>query len=334
MINQADTDQAGVFQFTGLQPGNYEINVDVPGYTPVQLPVQLSIKPLTGLIITLSPVASPAPHAGGSLVDHDTTDAVGHFLFTGLVSGHYEIVIHLYGFQTVRLPVPLGGASANALIITLTPVAASSPSAGGPPTVSVWELEIPAKARKQLEEGKRSFDAGKMADAASHLEKAIEIYPGYNRSYMVLAAARADQGQFALGDAAIQKSLSPDPQAHSYSDYVLIQEENFAGAEQAFQQSIALLDTNWFARLEYGRLLAHEKRFAGAYPQLALAHQHLPELRLVHRLLYNTLIALNRKQEGLAELDDLLSRFPDDPRAAQVRQMRRNLAASLAQQTH
>lgn len=227
-------------------------------------------------------------HSPGGVVDQDTTEAVGHFLFTGLVSGHYEIVIHLYGYQTVRLPVPLEGASANASIITLARAAASSPSADGPPTVSVRELEIPAKARKQFEEGKRSFDAGKMADAASHLEKAIEIYPGYNQSYMMLAAARADQGQFALADAAIQKSSSLDPQdsrAYSDSGYVLIKEGNFAGAEQAFQKSIGLLDTNWFARLEYGRLLVHEKRFADAYPQLALAHQHLPEVRLVHRLL-------------------------------------------------
>ncbi|HEV2387488.1 MAG TPA: tetratricopeptide repeat protein [Candidatus Acidoferrales bacterium] len=275
--------------------------------------------------------------AHGGVVEQATTDSVGRFAFTGLGSGDYEIVIDALGYRPVRQAVPLAGISANALVLTLAPAAEASRSAGGAAMVSVSELKIPAKARKEYQEGERSFDAGKMADAASHLEKAIQLYPGYNQSYMMLAAALADQGRFPQADTAIQKSLSLDPnnsRAYSYSGYVFLKEKNIPAAESAFQKAITLLDSNWVAHLEYGRLLFHEKRFTDAYPHLLAAHQNLPEVRIVHLLLYNDLIALNRRQEGLAELDDFLARFPDDPRFAQVRQMRQSLGASLAQQSH
>lgn len=271
MINQADTDQAGVFQFTGLQPGNYEINVDVPGYTPVQLPVQLSITPLTGLIITLSPVASPVPHAGGSN------------------------------------------------------------------TISIEQLKIPERAREEFLKGIQSLDVGKPADAAAHFEKAVKIYPSYSQSYRFLAAADADLGRFPQAKEAIQKSFSLDrdnPHTYAYLGYVYLMEKDFPQAQQAFQKSISLLDADWFAQLELGRLLLEEKEPANAYPHLLRAHQLRPTLAAVHLELYDDLLMLGRKKDAVAELDDFLTHFPTDPRAAKIRQLRQALSQSLASQTH
>ncbi|HEV2387487.1 MAG TPA: tetratricopeptide repeat protein [Candidatus Acidoferrales bacterium] len=267
MISQADTDQAGVFQFTGLGAGNYEIDVDVAGYTPVHFPVQLSITPVTGLTLTLSPLPTAAPRTGGSS------------------------------------------------------------------TVSVEQLMIPDRARAEFVKGMESLDAGRPADAAVHFENAIKIYPSYSQGYRFLAAANADLGRFAQAKAAIQKSFSLDqnnPHTYAYLGYVYLKEQDLARAQQAFEKSISLLDADWFAHLELGRLLLEAKKPADAYPHLVRAHQLHPALASVHLELYDDLLLLGRKKEAVAELDDFLAHFPNDPRAAKIRQIRQSLDQSLA----
>jgi tetratricopeptide (TPR) repeat protein len=271
MVNQATTDQAGVFQFGGLSPGNYEINVDVPGYIPVHLPVQLSIAPLSGLILTLSPLPPSAPHAAG------------------------------------------------------------------PSVISVEQLKIPDRAREEFARGMQSFDAGRPGDAVAHFEKAVKIYPSYSQSYRFLAAANADLGRFPQAKEAIHKAFAIDQNnAHTYAylGYVYLEEKDLPQARQAFQKSISLLDADWFAQLELGRLLLEEKKPAEAYPHLLRAHQLHPALASVHLELYDDLLLLGRRKDAVAELDDFLAHFPNDPRVAKIRQLRQALSQSLASPSH
>jgi tetratricopeptide (TPR) repeat protein len=273
--------------------------------------------------------------ATGSFVKSVSTDGSGSFSFDGLPLGGYDVVIQVAGFQPLRTPVSARLFPVIGLRLTLT---ANTNARTRPrnlsPTVSVAQLHVPEKAYKALQKGRKLLQAGKPAEAATRLQEAVSIDPDYAWAYMLLAAAYADQRLFPRADDAIHHALRLDrdnPHGYAYFGYVLAKEKKPLKAKQAFEHSIQLLDKDWFAHLELGRLLMEEKHAAAAYPHLVRAHELHPEQAAVHLLLYNDLVLLGRKRKALAELDDFIARFPKNPNVAKIRQTRRQLEKSLEQ---
>jgi tetratricopeptide (TPR) repeat protein len=275
--------------------------------------------------------------AGGT-ISTAITDLSGTFTFSNLMPGNYVITSNVPGYHSLNVPVQIGIGPVEGIYLMLKPIEPSHPvSPNGSPIVSVAELEIPQNARSEFVKGVTSMFAKNYAEAAAHFERATAAYPKYTRAFELLAMTSADLGRFPEADRAVQKALSLAPQsprAYAYLGYVDAKENRAAEAKAAFEKSIQLRDNYWFPHLELGRLLLSQKDPAAAYPHLRRAQELHPQGPSVHILLYNDLLQLGRNEEALAELDEFLTHFPNDPQAARARQMRADLEKSIAVQSH
>ena len=274
------------------------------------------------------------PENSGGMPESATTDSGGYFSFAGkFVSGTWVILVDAPGFQTIRRPVVVPSHTIEAdFALQRLPSAAGSHRGA---VVSVESLEVPRKARTQYERGVHFMEEGKYAQAAGSFRKAIHIYPNYAAGFRHLAAVYANQGRFPMADQAIQHALRTGKcgaENLAYQGYVYVKEKQLDKAGHAFEKSIAISKDNWVAQLGLGGLLYKQRNYQDAYSHLVIAHRLHPQVRSVHLLLYNDLILLGKRKEALAELDDILARFPNDPEAAKLRKIRPALASSLSKE--
>lgn len=272
----------------------------------------------------------------GTIVQTAHTDDSGHFSFHGVPPGDYVIVVRVPGYHTVKRFVSVGSDNVRGLELLLSPVKFGGTSgetrSNGSSVVSVRQLQIPAKARKEFRKGNKSRARGKIEEAIKHWQKSIEIYPKYAESYMQLSRVYANRGDFDRATTAAERAVEIDGNsaaAYSYLGFAYLKEKEFPKAESAFQNAVRLSDSDWFSQFWLGELLLKQKNPKGAYPHLLRASTLNPGMRDVFVLLYDDLLKLGRRKEALAELDDFLARFPNDPLAKKARVERNHLARSL-----
>jgi tetratricopeptide (TPR) repeat protein len=271
----------------------------------------------------------------------ESTNSSGEFSFTGIRPGRYTVMVWQAGYRTVIEVVEARGrlaGAANTLVLTLVPEGKpGAPARAAGATISVEELKIPEKARREYREGVASLTAGKQAEAASHFERAVKLYPRYAEGYIRLGLVHAEQSQFPRAKREIGKAIQLDPKnpdGYAALGFVHRKAGERAEAAAALRQAIALRESDWFAQMELGALLLEEKKPAEALPHLLRAHQLHPQLASIHLLLYNALIFLDRGRAALAELDEFLAHFPNDPDAVRLRQVRAGLARAVSEANH
>jgi tetratricopeptide (TPR) repeat protein len=268
----------------------------------------------------------------------EPTNSSGEFSFTGIRPGTYTVMVWRAGYRTATRFVEARGrlaGAANTLVLTL--VAEAKPGVAAESTISVQELRIPEKAQREYREGVASMAAGKRAEAASHFERAVKLYPRYAEGYIRLGLVHAEQSQYPRAKREIEKGIQLDPKnpdGYASLGYVYREAGQPAEAGTALRQAIALRESHWFAQMELGELLLEEKKPAQALPHLLRAHQLHPQLASIHLELYNALIFLDRGRAALAELDEFLAHFPNDPDAARLRQVRAGLARAVSEAPH
>jgi tetratricopeptide (TPR) repeat protein len=262
-------------------------------------------------------------------VRRTTTDPSGYYAFLNLKTGDYQynVEINKAGYMPVRERVISCDMAPVSLFVTLIPFhegSASGDSARGP--------AIPKKAQAEYQEGLSAMNHGKTAQAAAHFSKAVGICPVYFDSYLKLAATEADQHHFAQAQKMIDRALQLNRHsslAYAYLGYVRMRQGKSGEARKQFLHAIRLSPSDWFAHLELGRILLRDKQAKAAFPHLTIAHQIHPQLPSVHLLYYDDLILLNKKSAALAELNDILARFPKAPEAPRLRQVRGALQAAI-----
>jgi len=280
----------------------------------------------------------PAPSVMVSLVSLDNgsvrrtrTDPTGFYDFLDLRTGdyQYDIVVQEQGYMQVRERVITCDMAPVSLFVTLIPA-----RLGANGEASSNQPEIPAKAQAEYKKGISALGGGKTDQAAAHFSKAVGICPFYFDSYLQLSAAEADQHQFAEAQKMIDRALrlnKNSSSAYAYLGYLRLREGKTAEAKKQFGHAIGLRASDWFAQLELGRILLGEKQAKAAYLHLVAAHQLHPELPSAHLLFYDDLIMLDKKPAALAEMNDILARFPNSPEAARLRRVRGALEAAASQ---
>lgn len=265
------------------------------------------------------------------------TDGSGHFMVAGVPPGNYSVDVRAAGYAPSFQSLVVGSFPVVGLRFVLSPARGASrgtPKGKKSYTVSVRQLKIPEKARKEYAKGVQSKARGKIDDAIRHWEKSIRIYPPFAESYMQLSQVYADRGEFdpALADA--KRAIKIDGkngEAYTYLGYVYLKEKDLGNAEKAFASAVQLSDTEWFAQFWLGRLLLSRNKVQRAYPHLLRANQLKPDKPAPYLLLYNDLVKLGRREDALAEIDAFLARFPQNPMAPKAREKREALAKGLGE---
>lgn len=275
----------------------------------------------------------------GGLPQHTFTDNFGRFFFDHVPIGSYVILISVQGYAPVRRPIKVVAADpVIGLSITLKPRSTrhdDNVSANGSGIVSVRQLHVPGKARKEYRKGLKSAARGKTEDAIKHWKKSIQIFPQYADAYVQLSKTYILRSDFARATEAANRAIGIDGRnagAYASLGYIYAREKDFTKAENAFANAVRLSESNWFSQYCLGRLMLGGKDAKGAYPHLLRASQLRPQNPNVEIALYNDLVKLGRAREALAKLDDFLTRFPNSPLAASAREKRKDLVKALTEE--
>jgi len=277
----------------------------------------------------------------GSLAMTAFTNSAGRFTLEGVPQGTYSLVIRAPGYETGNWSIEVGYNPTLNLVLTLTPISfgqrREEAFAKGSETVSVRQLRIPDRARKEFRKGVESASHGQTDEAIKHWEKSIQIYPQFAESYMELSKVYAIRGDFDHATDAAKRAIDIDGKdgtPYAYLGFAYLKAKDFPKAKDAFQNSVRLSDSNWFSQFWLGDLLLKQKNFEDAYPHLLRASQLNPEEPEVYLVLYNDLVLLDRREEALAKIDEFLTRFPKNPVAEKAREKRDALAKDLGQEKH
>ena len=257
----------------------------------------------------------------------------GDFVFPHVSAGNYVIVVDQMGYKPVRIPLQITMGPLSGLLVELEPEqddAAEVPGAA----VSLRQLQVPKKARKEFQEGLEAQSRHQTEQSAAHFRRAIELYPDFDDAYIQLALLHLQQGAYGEAQRVAEAALSvndKNPQAYALEGVACRWQGNDLQAQKALEHSLQLDERSWFAHLELGRVYLRQRQLEAGYQHISRAHALNPGVPSVHLSFYNTLLLRHKTREALAELDEFLRLFPDHHLAAKVRERRQSLTDSLAQ---
>lgn len=191
-----------------------------------------------------------------------------------------------------------------------------APVPGG--IVSVDQLMIPKAALKEIDAYRRTFAAGKLAESAKHLEKALEIYPNlpaahYNLGLCYAKLREYDKAAGAFQSAAEGNARLVEPWVNLGSVYFL--QKRYPDGEAAARRALDLDPTNATARYLLGRMLALQgQNGQETVDLLTKSKEGFPMARLT---LASVLLKRNQVPEAITELREYLN-VPGAPEKEKV----------------
>jgi lipopolysaccharide biosynthesis regulator YciM len=172
------------------------------------------------------------------------SDSIGMTSFAGLRPGNYRIRVSGVGYEETTTNV----FSISSAQRTHTEHVAVRPktgdaSPGSPtPTVAAVDLNVPEKARDQLERGDKAAARGDWALALKQYQKALETYPRYARAYNNMGVVHMRSGDTPRGREAFEKAISiNDNYTSAYVNLARVMqlENKLPEAEAVLQKALA-----------------------------------------------------------------------------------------------
>lgn len=263
--------------------------------------------------------------SGGSLVGFTFTDNGGEFEFQRLPRAVYIVEVAHEGYDVVRARVDLYlGSRRDTTILLKQQNQPTSKPAGK--AVSVRELKIPAKARKAFAQGIRELHEKRRPERSlPHFRQAIELYADYDEAYVQMGLAHLQQQEFDEAQQVLETAIAVYPQngrALMALGTVYNRQREAEQAVQVLQRAIKLNPHAWQAHYELAKAYLQLRKIEEGYQHAHRAHALHSELPSIHLLVYNLCIARRDYAAALAELDEFLELYPDNPLSPRVRKQR------------
>jgi len=273
------------------------------------------------LLVTLMQGSSSTP------VEKTYTNDAGKADLWNIPQGTYHVIVSGDGIQTTDsglFEVDSRQVS-QSQYVTVRQIEAADAKAGGSKagSVSASDLNVPMKARKELEKANEAMARQDWSKAAELLNKAIAIYPQYVGAYNNLGVVYSRLNDIAHEQQALEKAMSLDehfaPACENLAKLYLRQKD-FSHAETLLGKALSvdpnngqnltlLADTQYMER-HYDAAIATAQRAHG------LPNEH-PSI--VHYIAAKAYEQENRQAEALAEFQAFLKEEPKGPRADHVR---------------
>jgi tetratricopeptide (TPR) repeat protein len=147
------------------------------------------------------------------------SDSQGLFRFKKVTPGLYSVMVKCPNTPEVNRFVDVTKSFADSkgrvhFTIALPPAERSSMDiAGASYVVSVRELKIPGKARKQYQKALKALNNGDGVTAHEHLERAVELAPGFVAAWNHLGVLEGQQGHMSKAEQYFRQALRHDSQS-------------------------------------------------------------------------------------------------------------------------
>jgi tetratricopeptide (TPR) repeat protein len=150
--------------------------------------------------------------------------------------------------------------------------------------ISVHDLTVPAKAAKEMERAMKAFKADDFRSAAEHLQKALQIAPGFVQAHNNLGATYIRLNEYESAIVQLQEAVELAPNLrdpyHNLGIALLLL-GRLPEAEVAARRALDIGPQDSSARFTLGRILATEdKNTPEALHLLSESARDIPEARL------------------------------------------------------
>ncbi len=258
------------------------------------------------------------------------SESDGRFRFARVPAGTYTLVVETAARGDLVQTIELTSGTVDAkgrLDIVLTIASGRLESDGARSTgatISTSVLSIPERARKEYEEADRCLARQDSPCAVSHLRRAVEIAPRYTAAWNHLGTLAYQAREFPDAEADFRKALEADAEAFEplvNLGGVLLNLDRPREALGCNQRAVARRPNDALANSQLGLTYFYlgeperAEKYLKAALQLDPAHFSHPQLTLAQIYL-----ARGDRASAVEQLRDFLSRHPDSPQAAAVRE--------------
>ena len=290
------------------------------------------------LVVVRNADNSPAPVGvnvrlevdGGGLMDVQSTDSSGKVTFHPTVMTGYTIVVHQPGYKDAAKHVDLTLTPTSFVNLQLFPLPDSNdqPPAGtgtGGRTISVGELGISEKARKEFETGQDLLEEKHdPSGSIDHFRRAIKLHENFPQAYTLLGLAYLQDQKLSDSKAALERAVQLN--AQSGAAYVglgacLNQIKDFPAAEKALLKGLELLPESPEGNYELAKTYWALRRWQDAEPHAVKAEKLQPDVPGVHVLMGNILLQERDNAGALQQFNEYLRLDPHGPMSDAVRSM-------------
>jgi tetratricopeptide (TPR) repeat protein len=259
-----------------------------------------------------------------------TVDSKGRFRFRKLSPGPYMIIVVQPGIGVTgrSIDVTPGLADANGLVEAIIPFSPSAISAPRPQrrnTVSVSELAIPDRARHEFTEAQKLHRKQDIQGAIKHLKKALDLAPQFTLAWNELGTIAYRARNWMEAESCFRKVLDLRPGTLTpilNLGGVLLYSGNYRDALQYNQLAVERSSRHPLANFQLGL----------NYVTLGLDEEGLKYLKIAkeidpshyaspHLPIADVYLRRGDPIAALAELEEYLTRHPDAPNAATIRDL-------------
>jgi len=238
--------------------------------------------------------------------------------FGALTSGEYYIEVSGMGIENAQSPIFEVGQTTQSINITVKHLesAAAVPRS---PTVSVTDLNIPDKARKEFEKASVLIAKKDWNKALDHLNKAVASFPQYVEAYNNLGVVYARLGERDQERESLEKAVSlNDHYAPALTNLasMAIVDKNLPQAEGLLNRVTAINPADVPSLVLLAKIELLNQHFEDALATCRKVHslQHGSEA-LVHYIAARALEGEHRNADAVTELHTFLDEQPTGPSA-------------------
>ncbi|MGH9524871.1 MAG: tetratricopeptide repeat protein [Terriglobales bacterium] len=256
----------------------------------------------------------------GEIVASGYTLPGGSFSLDNIAPGHYE-VRGTSGLQEASQRVDLDPLGRNDVTLRISgPVAGDN---SGAATVSMYELRVPEKAKKEYEKASEAFKKQKLDDARQHCEKALKADPTYSRALSLGALLDVLGNNLGSAQQQAEQSVKSDP---GYGmGYVVLGAiynslQRYNDAAMTLDHAMPLVPNSWQAHFEMSRALLGKGEYRQALQQIDRALQGAPEnYAPAHLVRAHVLLGLKAYDDAVSELEKCIGADPNGANSAVAR---------------